>query len=82
MAQLNRYKRYPPGADRGGTSLVAFNVNRSGAVTAAHLARSSGDSTLDQEAVALPRRASPLPPPPEGMSGGSIALTVPIHFER
>jgi protein TonB len=81
MAQLNRYKRYPPGVDRGGTSLVAFNVNRSGAVTAARLVRSSGDSTLDQEAVSLPRRASPLPPPPHG-SAGSIALTVPIHFDR
>lgn len=82
MAQLNRYKRYPPGAERDGTSLVAFNVNRSGAVTATRLVRSSGDGQLDQEAVSLPRRASPLPPPPEGMSGGSIALTVPVHFER
>ena len=82
MAQLNRHKRYPPGAVRDGTSLVAFNVNRSGAVTAARLARSSGDSTLDREAVSLPRRASPLPAPPDGMSGGSVALTVPIHFER
>lgn len=82
MARLNRYKRYPPGADRDGTSLVAFNVNRSGTVSGAHLARSSGDSTLDQEAVSLPRRASPLPRPPEGMLASSIALTVPIHFAR
>ena len=82
MARLNRYKRYPPGAERAGTSLVAFNVNRSGTVTAARLIRTSGDSTLDQEAVSLPRRASPLPAPPEGMSSSSIALTVPIHFER
>jgi len=82
MAQLNRHKRYPPGAGRDGTSLVGFSVSRSGAVTAARLVRSSGDSTLDQEAVSLPRRASPLPAPPEGMSGSSIALTVPIHFER
>jgi periplasmic protein TonB len=82
MAQLNRYKRYPPGTERGGTSLVAFSVDRSGAVTGAHLARSSGDTMLDQEAVSLPRRASPLPAPPEGMTGNPIALTVPIHFER
>jgi protein TonB len=82
MAQLNRYKRYPPGAGRDGTSLVAFNVNRSGAVTAARLARSSGNSKLDQEAVSLPRRASPLPRPPDGIATASIALTVPIHFER
>jgi protein TonB len=82
MAQLNRYKRYPSGSTSGGTATVAFNINRSGQVTSARLARSSGDSALDQEAVSLPRRASPLPKPPDGVGAGSIALTVPIHFGR
>ena len=82
MTQLNRHKRYPSGAARDGTSLVAFSVNRSGAVSGTHLVRSSGDGTLDQEAVSLPRRASPLPPPPEGIVASSVTLTVPVHFER
>jgi protein TonB len=51
-------------------------------VTSTRLSRSSGDSALDQEAVALPRRASPLPKPPEGVGSSSIALTVPVHFGR
>lgn len=80
MAQLNRYKRYPSGTDRSGTATVAFHINRSGEVTSARLMHSSGDSALDQEAVALPRRASPLPKPPDGLASGSIALTVPIRF--
>jgi protein TonB len=82
MAHLNRYKRYPSGSSSNGTTLVAFSINRSGAVTSARLARSSGDRALDEEAMSLPRRASPLPRPPEGVGGGAIALTVPIHFGR
>jgi protein TonB len=82
MAQLNRHKRYPSGTSSNGTATVAFSINRSGEVTSARLAHSSGDSALDQEAVALPRRASPLPKPPEGVASSSIALTVPIRFGR
>lgn len=82
MAQLNRHKRYPPGSSSNGTATVAFSINRSGEVTSARLARSSGDNALDQEAVSLPRRASPLPKPPEGVGSGAIALSVPIHFGR
>jgi protein TonB len=82
MAELNRHKRYPSGSSGSGTAIVAFSMNRSGAVTSARLARSSGDSALDQEAVSLPRRASPLPKPPEGVGSGVIALTVPVHFGR
>jgi protein TonB len=80
MSQLNRYKRYPPGASGNGTATVAFSINRSGEVTSARLAHSSGDGALDQEAVSLPKRASPLPKPPEGVGSGAIALTVPIRF--
>jgi protein TonB len=82
MSELNRHKRYPSGSTSNGTATVAFSINRAGVVTSARLARSSGDSALDQEAVSLPRRASPLPKPPEGVGGGSIALSVPIHFGR
>lgn len=82
MAHLNRYKRFPPGAAANGTATVAFTINRSGTVTSARLVASSGDPALDAEAVALPRRASPVPEPPANVSGGSIALAVPIRFSR
>jgi protein TonB len=80
MAQLNRNKRYPSGASSSGTATVSFSINRSGEVTSTRLAHSSGDHALDQEAVSLPRRASPLPKPPDGVGAGTIALTVPIRF--
>jgi periplasmic protein TonB len=81
MAHLNRYKRYPSGAGVG-TASVAFVINRSGEVLSARLIGSSGDGALDEEAVALVRRASPVPAPPPDVGGGSIPLTVPIRFNR
>lgn len=81
MAHLNRYKRYPPGAGAG-TASVAFTINRSGEVLSARLIGSSGDSALDEEVVALVRRASPVPAPPPDFGSGSITLTVPIRFSH
>lgn len=82
VAELNRHKRYPSGATGTGTATIAFTMSRSGSVTSSRLLQSSGDNALDQEAVALPRRASPLPPPPPGLPGSSFALNVPIRFSR
>lgn len=81
MAHLNARKRHPGGSARG-RSLVAFVIDRSGRVLSARLIRSSGTSALDREAVALARRASPVPAPPANVSGGRVTLTVPIHFSR
>lgn len=80
MAHLNRLKRYP-GAG-GGTSSVAFTIDRGGRVLSARLIRSSGSAALDSEAVALARRASPVPPPPDNIGKGAITLTVPVRFAR
>ncbi|WP_213774036.1 energy transducer TonB [Bradyrhizobium sp. dw_78] len=82
MAHLNRYKRFPSGAAGAGTTMIAFTISRSGQVLSARLVRSSGDAALDEEAVSLPRRASPVPEPPPDVGGGSITLAVPIRFNR
>ncbi|QUS40508.1 energy transducer TonB [Tardiphaga alba] len=80
MAHLNRHKRATNGGARG-TAVVAFTIDRSGRVLSARLAGSSGDAGLDQEAVAIARRASPVPAPPANVgSGGSILLSVPVRF--
>ncbi|MFC3267022.1 TonB family protein, partial [Camelimonas abortus] len=62
MAHLNRYKRFPEGGGSGGQAAVAFTINARAALAAGRLVRSSGNSALDSDAVALVRRASPLPP--------------------
>ncbi len=82
MAHLNRHKRFPPGATGTGTAIVAFTIDRSGRVLSARLVRGSGDAALDTEAVALARRASPVPAPPPNVGSGSIILAVPIRFSR
>lgn len=82
IAHLNRHKRFPGGASPG-TVQIAFTIDRSGRVLSASLARSSGDPALDQEAVAMIRRASPVPAPPAGIGGGgAVSLAVPIRYTR
>ncbi len=81
VAHLNRFKRFPGGANPG-TVQVAFSIDRAGRVLSARLVGASGDALLDEEALAMIRRASPVPAPPEGLGGGSISLSVPVKFSR
>jgi protein TonB len=81
LAHLNRYKHFPEGA-RPGVVQVAFAIDGQGRVLSARLAASSGDATLDAEAVAMIRRASPVPAPPSGLPGQAINLAVPIRYAR
>ena len=81
IAHLNRYKRFPSGASVG-TAQVAFTIDRSGRVLSSRLIGSSGDGALDGEAVAMMRRASPVPAPPAGFGGSTISLAVPVRFNR
>ena len=82
IAHLNRYKRFPAGANPG-TVQVAFSIDRSGRVLSSRVVGSSGDSALDAEAAAMIRRASPVPAPPAGVGGGgAISLSVPVRFSR
>ncbi len=80
MAWLNRHKRYPRGARsrrEEGVVRVSFAINESGSVISARVTRSSGNSELDQAALDMLRRASPVPAPPPGV-GRNIAL--PVEF--
>ncbi|MDR1044570.1 MAG: energy transducer TonB [Candidatus Adiutrix sp.] len=82
-AKLNRLKKYPPAAASrqiGGVVTVNFTVNRQGQVISSRMVRSSGQSILDQEAMALLRRCSPFPAMPKEMTLNSLNLTVPISF--
>jgi protein TonB len=80
MARLERNKRYPSGAQarhETGTAYVRFRIDGGGNVLSISLAGSSGFAELDAEVVALVRRASPLPPPPTGISK---TITAPVRF--
>ena len=82
-AHLERHKRYPSSAQfrrQQGAPMVRFVMDRDGNVLSAQLERSSGITSLDEEAVALLSRAQPLPPPPPEIPGERIELRVPIQF--
>jgi protein TonB len=83
LAQLNRAKRYPGDARsrrEEGTVRLSFSIDRSGRVIGYQISGSSGSASLDQEALSMIQRASPLPAPPPEVPGSRISLTVPVRF--
>jgi protein TonB len=83
LGRLQRFKRYPEEARfrrEEGVAHATFTLDRDGRVLAAGIARTSGSASLDAEALALIRRADPLPPPPPEVPGGTVTLTVPLRF--
>jgi len=83
LAAMNRVKRYPPSAEarrQQGAPWIRFVMDRGGRVLSVRLERSSGVAALDREAVALPRRAQPLPPPPAAIPGDAVELVAPVEF--
>ena len=83
-AHLRRHRAFPADARRTGargTAVVRFTVNRSGRVVGASLARSSGNSVLDNAAIAMVRRASPFPAMPSSVGGNSVTVSAPLRFD-
>jgi len=82
-AHLDRYKRYPHASQvkgEQGEALLRFTMDRQGHVLAARLERGSGYAALDEEIMAMIRRAEPLPPLPPEVAGQRLELVVPIRF--
>lgn len=83
MVHINRHKRYPARAREAhqhGVVSVAFAMDREGRIVRAAIHKSAGYETLDQAAVELINLASPLPAPPAGMPGETIAFVVPVNY--
>jgi len=67
-------------AKETGTAQVTFRIDVNGNVTSAKLARSSGSSELDQAAVDLIWRSSPVPAPPEP-AFARAPISLPVRFQ-
>jgi protein TonB len=83
LGHLEQFKRYPGMAQQHGQQGVVylrFTMNREGEVLSAKIERSSGYDLLDEETLALIRRAQPLPKPPPEVAGDTLELTVPVEF--
>ena len=73
--------RMNPGAasgTAGGTAMVRFTVLRSGQVTSAGLARSSGVGQIDSAALGAVRGSLPAAPP--GVTQSSLSVTIPLNY--
>jgi protein TonB len=66
--------RHKPRAGQRGSTTVAFSIGENGALRGVHVGRSSGNSRLDQLALATVRNAAPFPPPPAGAASYSIRI--------
>jgi len=61
--------------------LRAITSGQIGRVLSSRLAKSSGHAPLDQDALALIRRASPFPSPPASVSDDLLTVIVPIGYD-
>jgi TolA protein len=78
-ACLNSSKPRSLGAS--GRVVIAIAISASGGLTSAGVVSSSGNSRLDQAAIATARRCSPFPQPPAGSSDGQRRFTIPFTFD-
>ncbi len=82
MAHLNRFKRYPGGSRRNAQIVVAFTLDRLGHVLAANVQQSSGDPAFDQAALAMMRKADPVPQPPPLVADDGLNFSIPVIFRN
>lgn len=83
-AWLKRHQRYPSESRskrEEGTVQVAFTIDPSGRVTSSRVTRSSGSPALDQAALDMLRRASPVPAPPKEIAKASMPISLPVAFD-
>jgi protein TonB len=80
---LEAHKIYPRGAKRlrqTGVVTVRFVIDREGRVISSRIVSPSGVLALDEEALAMLARASPVPRPPAGVPGARIEMRTPVEF--
>jgi TonB family protein len=80
-AHLDRHKRWPSDrTHREARIVVAFVLDRTGHVVSASIAQSSGDASFDNAALAMMRRADPVPAPPALIADEGLSFSLPVIF--
>ncbi|NLT89923.1 MAG: energy transducer TonB [Pseudomonas lactis] len=84
LAHLQKYKKYPPGAQRSGKegmNRLRFVVDGEGNVLSYELEGRSGNADLDRATLEMIRKAQPLPKPPADLlKNGSVELVAPFVY--
>jgi protein TonB len=84
-SHVQRFERYPAEAERNGvigSARITITIDRSGRLLSSRLAASSGSAILDDAARATAARASPYPPPPDGIGGRTLTFAATVRFRR
>jgi protein TonB len=66
--------RHKPKAGQSGSATVVFSIGAGGALNGVRIGKSSGNSKIDQLALATVRGAAPFSPPPSGPASFSIRI--------
>ena len=83
VAHLDHHKRYPAARSRKNAEIVLnFTLDRSGHVVSAAISRGSGDATFDEAALAMMKRADPVPAPPPLIADEGLSFTLPVLFRN
>ena len=83
MVWLQRHKTYPAELKRAkkqGTVLLNFSIGRRGELLSARVVATSGEPMLDQAALAMLQRASPMPALPDDLGLDTLTLTIPVEY--
>ncbi|MFK0494371.1 energy transducer TonB [Campylobacter jejuni] len=85
MAHLTKFKKYPQEAimqKQEGVVRIRVSIDESGNVLSKELKKSCPYAALNDEALSLFKRASPLPKPPKEMlkNGEKISFVMPIDY--
>ncbi len=79
-----RHYEYPPElAGAQGTVTLRLQIDRTGAMRYSAIEQSSGNALIDAAALAIVRRANPMPPVPADFPPGNlIGILLPITFKE
>ncbi|EDO6973728.1 energy transducer TonB [Campylobacter coli] len=85
MAHLTKFKKYPQEAimqKQEGVVRIRVSIDESGNVLSKEIKKSCPYAALNDEALSLFKRASPLPKPPKEMlkNGDKISFVMPIDY--
>lgn len=84
VAALRRRLRYPASEQRRGNTgiaTVSITMQRSGRIVSASLVRSTGNTALDQAALATVAPGTVLPSVPDALPQQQLTFTVPLRFD-
>jgi len=83
MRHLQRYKQYPALLKKNhieGKPVIRFSINKSGHLTNIEVKKHAKNAELDQAAMEVFRRASPLPKIPSALERETLTMSLPIEY--